>query len=461
MISSRGGSARGAANAEPMTLDEDIIESGLCNLGKSPLLSHTFLNVVLQNRKLVDISILGSYIHLQNVDLSYNRLTDISALASLSFLRTLVLAHNNLSVLLDFGNKVNPLTQTQLLPTALHYIDYSHNQLVNLGSNLHSHKYIQHINVSHNSIATFSGLYSLQYLATFDAQHNQIKDVSTINNPRLSQLNLSFNQISDLSNLKYLPFLRHLDVSSNKINNLNGLQKQKLLVTLRMADNLVAEVEQLINFFYLEHLRELDLSGNPVQNTPDYRQKVLYILPRLVRLDGVDVTAEEVVFAANMHSEDRAEREGILLQYLPFLEESTPDNVNVHMDRFTPIESRPGTTDELSDDDTRGPDQPLAHTSAAAQPGLKLVTIPEIEAALRPLVCPLVHDVYGGRTAREITRAIKEGKAAMAQAQARHGVQSKYQHEFLKFDRKVLAPKRFWGVIGQRITLITFITLLR
>jgi hypothetical protein len=49
----------------------------------------------------------------------------------------------------------------------------------------------------------------------------------------------------------------------------------------------------------------------------------------------------------------------------------------------------------------------------------------------------------------------------MAQAQARHGVQSKYQHEFLKFDRKVLAPKRFWGVIGQRITLITFITLLR
>jgi hypothetical protein len=48
MISSRGGSARGAANAEPMTLDEDIIESGLCNLGKSPLLSHTFLNVVLQ-----------------------------------------------------------------------------------------------------------------------------------------------------------------------------------------------------------------------------------------------------------------------------------------------------------------------------------------------------------------------------------------------------------------------------
>jgi hypothetical protein len=44
-----------------------------------------------------------------------------------------------------------------------------------------------------------------------------------------------------------------------------------------------------------------------------------------------------------------------------------------------------GTTDELSDDDTRGPDQPLTHTSAAAQPGLKLVTIPEIEAALRPV----------------------------------------------------------------------------
>jgi internalin A len=203
------------------------------------------------------------------VDLSQNEISDVSSLGNLTHLRTLNVSRNRLTRFLDLGKETVPLTNDLKLPRALLEVDYSDNELSNLGRNLGRHRYVRAINVSRNQITTIGGLYKLPALQFFDGSENLIEDVSVLNNPRLSFVFLQNNNISRLDNLKYLPALRFMDVSGNQLTSLTGLEKQKLLTALRIGNNKVADVEEVRKLALLDQLRELDLSGNPIQNTPD------------------------------------------------------------------------------------------------------------------------------------------------------------------------------------------------
>ncbi len=56
---------------------------------------------------------------------------------------------------------------------------------------------------------------------------------------------------------------------------------------------------------------------NPVQNRKFYRLQVLFHIPQLRKLDGVDITAEDKIKAENLHGLDYADRELIFQTLLP------------------------------------------------------------------------------------------------------------------------------------------------
>ena len=64
-------------------------------------------------------------------------------------------------------------------------------------------------------------------------------------------------------------------------------------------------------------LTEFDLSFNPIQCKKYYRFQVLYRIPQLRRLDGVDITAKEKVKAENLHGLDLDDRKTIFKTLLP------------------------------------------------------------------------------------------------------------------------------------------------
>ncbi|KAL3151916.1 hypothetical protein ABBQ32_001046 [Trebouxia sp. C0010 RCD-2024] len=55
----------------------------------------------------------------------------------------------------------------------------------------------------------------------------------------------------------------------------------------------VADMTEVQWLAKLPDLRVLWLSDNPCAETPNYRHKVLHLLPKLIKLDNDDVTAEE------------------------------------------------------------------------------------------------------------------------------------------------------------------------
>ena len=89
--------------------------------------------------------------------------------------------------------------------------------------------------------------------------------------------------------------MRFLDLSGNKIN----------------------KVRQIDYIEDLPLLTEFDLSFNPIQNKKYYRFQILYRIPQLRKLDGVDINAKEKVKAENLYGLDFDDMKTIFKTLLP------------------------------------------------------------------------------------------------------------------------------------------------
>ena len=71
---------------------------------------------------------------------------------------------------------------------------------------------------------------------------------------------------------------------------------------------------------YIEQLpllTELEMCFNPIMDKKLYRLQVLFHIPQLRMLDGMEIQAEEKVKAENLHGVDLADRETIFKALLP------------------------------------------------------------------------------------------------------------------------------------------------
>lgn len=90
--------------------------------------------------------------------------------------------------------------------------------------------------------------------------------------------------------------------------------------SLRFLNLSLNKIEKIIQLRYvegLELLTELDMCFNPIQNKKHYRIQVLFHIPQLRMLDGVDIAAEEKVKAENLHGVDKNDKETIFTSLLP------------------------------------------------------------------------------------------------------------------------------------------------
>lgn len=84
-----------------------------------------------------------------------------------------------------------------------------------------------------------------------------------------------------------------LYLSNNNITSLDGIEQFDKLKSLSVANNLIRYVSSLRSLMMNQHLERISLEGNTVTGMPFYRQHVIGLCPRLIALDGINVTAEE------------------------------------------------------------------------------------------------------------------------------------------------------------------------
>jgi hypothetical protein len=100
---------------------------------------------------------------------------------------------------------------------------------------------------------------------------------------------------------------------------------------LNLSLNNIVKVLQLQWIERLALLTELDFSFNPIQNKKHYRSQVLFHIPQLRMLDGVEIIAEEKVKSENLHGADVNDRQKIFAVMLP-QENFVDRRINVYQD---------------------------------------------------------------------------------------------------------------------------------
>jgi hypothetical protein len=103
------------------------------------------------------------------------------------------------------------------------------------------------------------------------------------------RLNLWSRQLQDVSILSDAPNLEILCLSSNKIQYLDIFPVCPNLLSLILRNNQVADFGQVEYLARLPKLHALWLADNPIDADPDYRARVVEMLPGLIRLDDADV----------------------------------------------------------------------------------------------------------------------------------------------------------------------------
>ena len=64
------------------------------------------------------------------------------------------------------------------------------------------------------------------------------------------------------------------------MTNIDGLKKFKFLEVLLLGNNRLRDLDKfLVQLTKFQYMQQLDLFGNPLAEEPDYRMKIVYMMP--------------------------------------------------------------------------------------------------------------------------------------------------------------------------------------
>ena len=91
----------------------------------------------------------------------------------------------------------------------------------------------------------------------------------------------------------------------NLVDNINGLKAFKFLDCLLLGNNRLRDLDKfLLQLTKFAFLTQVDLFGNPIAEEPDYRLKLIYLMPQLKTIDRHVVTVAERIKAKRVCDED-------------------------------------------------------------------------------------------------------------------------------------------------------------
>jgi hypothetical protein len=265
---------------------------------------------------------LGKVPHLTALDLSDNRLASLAGLESLPALSSLVVRGNRLMGVLDY-----PCPRSG---SRLRHADLRENVIAGAVSlpaddegrarGLDAHPRVETLHVDDNRLRSLRGLGVATHLTEFSASNNQLQDTAGLAGLALRTLNLNGNDLVAAEELSQLRSLRTLRLSHNQLTALPILTSISSLVMLEVAHNQLASLEALAEAVgpTTTSLRSLTIEDNPcVVCLTDARLRVIYAIQSVSTLNGMDVTAEELVAARNMHGDDAQQLTDIRRRLFP------------------------------------------------------------------------------------------------------------------------------------------------
>jgi len=265
----------------------DLAKQHLSDLG--PGLFYRALDLNKQNLEYLGSNILNFKL-ICRLDVSNNHLSALGPhISKLSNLSDLNASNNKLTRAFDFGNGCS-----------LQRVNFSNNNIeeVDLAG---GHKHLRFLDLSNNMISDVRGLSQCRQLRNLNLSNNDIRSAEGLETLPITSLNLEGNKMENLDGCSNLSKLITLNVSKNRLSTLNLFNTSNAPIQeLNVANNNISQMADILPLQKLRYLHKLDLRENPLCKLDDYRDLVVFLLPRITLLDGIEVNPEDTVRARNL-----------------------------------------------------------------------------------------------------------------------------------------------------------------
>ncbi|GLC44207.1 hypothetical protein PLESTB_000753000 [Pleodorina starrii] len=235
-----------------------------------------------RDNHLSTIPSLQGFTQLRRLDCSYNQIRNLLPLADLD--------SGSLEELYVASNKVTAIAALSQL-TGLTLLELGSNRIRTV-EGIDSLTGLRELWLGRNRITSIGGLATLTNLRRISLQSNRLTSMLGLEAcTALEELYLSHNGISQLEGLAPLVRLKMLDVSSNRLTAVDpaALASLTQLEDLWLNDNRIPAIDAALDRA-LDPVRQsltcIYLEGNPAAGDPQYKRKLLNMLPKLKQLDA-------------------------------------------------------------------------------------------------------------------------------------------------------------------------------
>lgn len=239
----------------------------------------------LRDNLLTEIPTLEGFSQLTRLEFSYNQIRSLAPLSSLTAdpaasppLLELFVAANKVTAIEALGG-LSKLTVLELGSNRIRTIE-----------GLGSQACLLELWLGRNRISKIENLGQMTALRRISLQSNRLESMCGIAAcSSLVELYLSHNGIWSLDQqLTQLKALRVLDVSNNRISKVEHLQGLSQLEDLWLNDNQMPSLDGIEEALkdQVDSLTTIYLEHNPAAAAPDYKQRLLALLPKLQQLDA-------------------------------------------------------------------------------------------------------------------------------------------------------------------------------
>ncbi|XP_061941455.1 uncharacterized protein LOC107993331 isoform X4 [Apis cerana] len=301
-----------------------LIGSGKSFLTKSPENGlYVLSKCIMRNMSLSNITMLSYHRYLQYIDLAYNYISNLSPLEGIPYLMYLNVAHNRMNTILNFSP-----------PWYLTYVNLSYNYITKM-CDISDFWSIVHLDLSHNAIEIITGLQNLKYLKYLNLSYNLIEYIENLDKLNIQELNLEGNCILSFKcaipgyGINILSHLRKLYLGYNKISSLEFFKDAYSLRVIDLKFNRINDLLELLNLKGLIH--EVDFRGNNCTKWPNYKAVLLFSLPSIQIIDGVNVFSSEKIAAATLFTSPINLTAARTITKLTLLEQLSIPKIDLHV----------------------------------------------------------------------------------------------------------------------------------
>ncbi|XP_050484282.1 leucine-rich repeat and guanylate kinase domain-containing protein-like [Bombus huntii] len=311
-------------------LTDRLIGVGKSFLTKSPENSLYILSkCIMRNMSLSNITMLSYHRYLQYIDLAYNYITNLSPLGGVPYLMYLNVAHNRMNTILNFSP-----------PWYLTYVNLSYNYISKM-YDISDFWSIVHLDLSHNAIETITGLQNLKYLKYLNLSYNLIEYIENLDRLNIQELNLEGNCILSYKSaipgygISTLSDLRKLYLGYNKLSTLEFFKDAYSLRVIDLKFNRINDLLELLNLTGL--IQEVDFRGNSCTKWPNYKAVLLFSIPSIQIIDGVNVSTSEKIAAVALFAPPVNLTAARTITKLTLLEQLNIPKIDLHVTPYDEV----------------------------------------------------------------------------------------------------------------------------